>query len=410
MCDRPGALATSHIHEPGWGEPHVLASLKQRCDPFFGLALHEPKLSDSDDPEAATIMRSSLRRSRLAVPCLSLLLLLWLPLCSFAQGRSLNFRDSDDPTSTYSKFKIVQITDIHLGGWNLNDNDPNTYQAIRTYLTIEQPDLIVLSGDMLNSDSIQYNADDFLKQLAGVLEPFNIPWCYIFGNHDVTWYGNSQANVRRGKLTYVDRSNSLSLTKRGPRDVFGTSNYWLDIRDSSNTFVASRILLLDTGGGMLPEKLDASQVNWFKATNRPKVATFCFQHFPTDDMEWSSRKCSGETITRGIDPIRGDAGMMQALQDAGNVGFVGVGHNHGNSFCCPFDGATSGTRWWTTTQSDSRMHYCFGRQSGYGGMPGFSEHGARVYELGHDKATGKVHWRSYVRTERGRVIDDYYPE
>ena len=416
MRDWPGALATCHTHAAGWREASRCGSLKPRCDPFFGLA---PALLTGLGHRMipARGMSSSCRRSR-SLPCLSLLLLL-LPLRSFAanaEKRRLNFRDSDGQDSAFSKFKIVQITDIHLGEWTADQKDPETYQAIRTYLSIEQPDLIVLSGDMVSSEDIQYNADDYLKQLASVLEPFDIPWCYIFGNHDVAWYhydynGYSKANVRRGALVQVDRANSLSLTQDGPPGIFGKSNYWLDILDSSNTFVASRLLLLDTGGGMLPEQLDASQVDWFKATNDPNIATFCFQHLPTDDMEYSSNKCTGQTLTGMIDPISGDAGMMQALQDAGNVIFVAVGHNHGNSYCCPFNDSTSGSNhWWSMSQSTSHMHYCFGRQSGYGGSPAFSEHGARVYELGHDKATGKVHWRSYIRTERGRVIDEYYPE
>lgn len=347
--------------------------------------------------------------------CALVLSCLWLlPSLCTAKGRQrqrdqrLNFREGPPG---YSTFKIVQITDIHLGEPYAEINDPKTFQSLRTILSIETPDLIVVSGDFLTSDMIQDHADAYLHQLAAELEPFDTPWAILFGNHDVAYYrydytAYRPARVRRTPLARADQSHALSLTQVGPRGVFGASNYWLDVYDSNDQTVASRILLLDTGGGMIPRKLDASQVDWFHRTNDPNVATFCFQHLPTATMQWSSdtSKCRGETLYGAIDPIPEDAGMTRAMQDAGNVGFVAVGHNHGNSFCCSFDDSeTEGAA------AKGSMHYCFGRHSGYGGAAAFTEHGVRVYELHRNHANGHVHWSSYVRTEHGRVTDAYQP-
>ncbi|GKY96602.1 hypothetical protein MPSEU_000619800 [Mayamaea pseudoterrestris] len=327
------------------------------------------------------------------------------------ERQRLNFRTTNSRIET---FKIVQITDIHLGETNAGEQDPYTFETIRTVLSLEQPGLIVLSGDMVTSEVIRTNADDYIRQLASVLEPFNVPWCLIFGNHDVAYYSETDrpARVGRSRIVRVDQASSLlSLTQLGPNYIFGESNYWLDIYASDDATIASRVLLLDSGGGMLPEKIDASQVDWFQATNDPNIATFCFQHLPTADMTYSSNKCFGDTMTGMIDPLVTDNGMMNALMDAQNVGFVAVGHNHGNSYCCPFENDNvSSNRWTSSSSSNSNMHYCFGRQSGYGGSPAFREHGARVYELGFDPVGGTIQWRSYVRTERGRSIDEYYPK
>ena len=74
---------------------------------------------------------------------------------------------------------------------------------------------------------------------------------------------------------------------------------------------------------------------------------------------------------------------------------LGVGHNHGNDFCCHAGGG---------------LHLCYGRHTGYGGY-GTWDRGARVYELSIDLGTsGSFKWSSWVRMEDGSIIDAYVPE
>jgi predicted MPP superfamily phosphohydrolase len=352
------------------------------------------------------------RYSRICRLLLSAVLLLSFHISLASSKPRLNFRPSN--TADFSTFKIVQITDIHLGE-PVSGQDSKTFAVLQKVLRLEKPDLIILSGDLITSDVIDYHAEAFLYQLQKVLEPYNIPWALIFGNHDVTYYrGKAYPRTSRLQLAQADMAHPLSLTQVGSdSSLTGVSNYWLNVYSNTTTssVVAARILLLDSGGGTLPEKYNRNQIRWFQTTNNSNknVAVFAFQHLPTSRMTYTtpqtttSTTCRGYSLTGDIDPMAGgDAGMMQALQYAGNVQLVAVSHNHGNDYCCEFGNAQS-------TQPQHYMHYCFGRHSGYGGAKAITEHGVRVYVLGYRHSRQTTIWKSYARTELGRVIDDYAP-
>ena len=81
-------------------------------------------------------------------------------------------------------------------------------------------------------------------------------------------------NYTRRQLLDIDASFGLSLTQSGPLDVTGASNYVLqamsddtdddDTTNNAATKVALEIYFLDSGGGALPQRIDASQVHWLQ--------------------------------------------------------------------------------------------------------------------------------------------------
>jgi hypothetical protein len=88
---------------------------------------------------------------------------------------------------------------------------------------------------------------------------------------------------------------------------------------------------------------------------------------------------------------------LNALAESGRVSFLAVGHNHGNDYCCPY-----------SNSSDTTLHVCFGRHSGYGGY-GNWERGSRVYELtiSRDQSDSTaMQWKSWVRLESGEIVDE----
>jgi Calcineurin-like phosphoesterase len=313
-------------------------------------------------------------------------------------------------------FSILQIADIHLGEASWTDwgpeQDRKTWLALDKLLTNdnEQPDLIVFSGDQLTANNVDENATAYYEWLGRKINYYGIPWAVIFGNHDdapfedpntivvngSVPYNYEPAKTSRRQLVEVLQQFDLSLTQIGPDHLFGVSNYWLNIYRPSSNQVVAKIVLLDSGGGSLPQRIDVNQTAWFWDTQRKFADTpiLAFQHIPSsvEEFGFDANRCRG-LAEDGVAPLDQDAGIVSALLAAGNVHFLAVGHNHGNDYCC---------------RQSPILHLCFGRHSGYGGY-GRWDRGARVYQLNFDVYGTFAGWKSHVLMESGEIRDEYIP-
>ena len=376
-------------------------------------------------PEAAR--RRILERMCLFCICLALLSV----LSHFSQDHFLASNGEKKPVLAFQErsgrkeFKILQITDIHLGeAENLEwgpRQDRNTWRALDAVLLAEAPiDLIVLGGDQLTANNCENNATAYYKQLGEFLSKYGVPWATIFGNHDDMAYETPSgeriaAKHSRRDLLEMDKRFPLSLTRAGPETIDGTSNYVLDILDASASALAAQVLLLDSGGGAISSAISDSQIAWVREQNfKSKVPAVAFQHIPTKAHTFvDDGSCQG-LHDDGFDPVDYDGGIMEALSATNRFFFLGVGHDHGMGYCCPYHPSDLETK--PTGDDHSKMHVCFGRHSGYGGY-GRWERGCRVYELFYKvdptlntrTTTPAILWSSWVRMESGETVDRIIP-
>jgi len=325
--------------------------------------------------------------------------------------RRLSFHPKERSNDTVDEFdeelytfKILQLADLHFGEAEFTDwgplQDEKSAGVIQKVIEKERPDLVVLSGDQLTGNDIDENATEYYSNLISILQSSqdNIKWVMIFGNHDDAplerkdKYGNIiyfGTKTSREDLLKKDMSFSSSFSKRGPIDMPG-NNYFVPLY-LKNVPVLN-IYLFDSGGGVLSEKIDKSQTDWLKTVSKksslPGVA---FQHIPSsvDDFEFSDN-CVGQHDD-SIDAITVDSEIVGELASS-KVLFLGVGHDHGNGYCC--------------RHKYNWIDVCFGRHSGYGGYSHRDwARGARIYLLTHN---GKqINWESWTRLESGEVVDTF---
>lgn len=91
-----------------------------------------------------------------------------------------------------------------------------------------------------------------------------------------------------------------------------------------------------------------------------------------------------------VTPQWKESGFMKALLEAGGVRSMFVGHDHGNSWCCPYKG----------------IEICYNRHTGYGGYGEWTR-GARVIDLDINNLGSQ---KNYVRLETGEVTDEFPPK
>lgn len=285
-----------------------------------------------------------------------------------------------------NKLKIVQFTDVHWvdGG----ESDQKTLALMRMILHEEKPDFVAITGDLIYGER---NKSDLRLALAPVLEA-NIPWAYVFGNHDTEW-GHS-----REELCLEAKTLPNCMMERGDTGIAGVGNYVIRVNDAQG-HTRWALYFLDSNDYNADEQvggygyIQRSQIDWYvNAAQSLKQevgehSALSFFHIPLPEYNdvWDYHPCYGQK-EEGICCPRQNSGMFSAMLEMGNMRGVFVGHDHINDF----DGNLYGTR------------LCYGRATGYNtyGKKGF-RHGARIIEL---DAAQEATFSSWLRLDDHSVV------
>lgn len=254
--------------------------------------------------------------------------------------------------------KILQLTDLHIGNGILCvKKDKKALENVCALIEYTQPDLIILTGDIIYSVSISTGTNDnlsALKVVAGIIENYKTPWTLCFGNHDAedfTMYSKSE-------LCDFLESEILEycLFNRGPSYLNGMGNHIVNIYNNDSSFNSS-IILFDNGeykygyqlSGYKP--ISQAQTDWYiNSLNSINnyfgkiVQSFIFYHVPSKDFKeaWENFRSGDESIeyfygwaneaNEKISCPDENSPLFDAILDIGSTKGIFCGHNHLNDF------------------------------------------------------------------------------
>lgn len=151
-------------------------------------------------------------------------------------------------TTKKDDFKILQLTDIHLGGSFISyRKDLKSLQACYQLIKHTKPDFVVVTGDLvfpmgIMSFSLNNNAP--IMQFANFMRNTGIPWAFTYGNHDTE--GMATLNVNE----FDDLMKSLSFKTSGnllypyiQPDIYGRSNQMIEIRHDDGKLMQALFLI-----------------------------------------------------------------------------------------------------------------------------------------------------------------------
>ncbi len=148
-------------------------------------------------------------RVRLITLTINVLIIAGLVYFSTVIGVTHYIIKSDRIPQEFNGYKILQISDFHTGSFYGGVN------ALIEEVRKEDPDIIVLTGDMVDDNKINMIP---LKKL--VVELVNIAPVYsVSGNHDV-WYGNFkelQKSIKNSGVNLMD--NRKVILQRGNSSI-----------------------------------------------------------------------------------------------------------------------------------------------------------------------------------------------
>ena len=204
-------------------------------------------------------------------------------------------------TKTTDDFKILHLTDIHIGGSLYSY--PKDIKALNAcYAEIEHthPDLVVVTGDLcfpLGIMSMSFNNSAPVHQFSAFMRNLGIPWAFTYGNHDT----ESISTLNKTELNEVYKSLSFKtsgtlLYPYTQPEITGRNNQLIEIRNEDGT-LNTALFLIDsntyTGEGLnVYDYIHDDQVEWYADEVRRlntreghTVNSMCFFHIPLQEYK-----------------------------------------------------------------------------------------------------------------------------
>ena len=290
--------------------------------------------------------------------------------------------------TTDREFKVVQLTDVHLGcGFLSLAKDNSAITAVASMLQAEKPDLVIVTGDIAYPVPFQagtFNNMPGAKVFANLMDTLGIYWTLAFGNHDTEAYSFHDREYMSNY--YATAGYKYCLYQPGPEEIDGCGNQIIKVENSDGV-ITQALIVLDshsyTDGDFLGvqwkyDNLHQNQIDWYKteikrmsAENAAKlklmdptkaaalkdletVKSMLFFHIPLTEYKdaWEEFADNGYQDTENVQYITGFVGetgkciysgihdddMFETIQEMGSTQAVFCGHDHYNNFSVKYKG------------------------------------------------------------------------
>ncbi len=288
------------------------------------------------------------------------------------------------------KFKIAQITDIHLHHDDEEEVE-KTKTAIRHVFETENPDLFVLTGDIVNAP-----ADKGWETIAGLFSAFDTPWAVTLGNHD-----DEDVWTREEIFDFLEKQSGF-VGKKGP-DISGTGNYIIPLVTKESPEERALLYFFDSHG--YPDNpnrgsydwVKFDQIEWYrrksneytKQNDDKPLPSLAFFHIPVPEYV-NAAESSGYMGRKeeGVFSPDINSGLFAAFLEMRDVMGTFVGHDHNNNYIGIYHD----------------IALAFGQISGYGGYGDFSR-GSRIIEM----TQGEFGFNTWIRNLETDTFHYNYP-
>ncbi len=288
----------------------------------------------------------------------------------------------DDGTIDNSDFKLLATTDMHTDeDYSLNDK---TLQLFINQIRDEKPDLVILTGDCIQSKYQQIEAIQF----AEMMERLGVYWVYVFGNHEA----RDEKEYHKYLLMKSLSDAPHCLSKFGDPKLFGYGNFIVNIMNSE-TELKQSLVFFDSGRDIIEaymardgvpaemkngyDYIKPDQIKWYtdeiNALKKQygKVESMLYMHIPIKEYEEVFEKNDeGKFVPTGkAEILYGrmhesvgcspfNSGLFEAMKKNGSQAIFS-GHDHVNDWAAKYDGI-----WLVYNQFGSYNAYGLGNYNG----------------------------------------------
>lgn len=257
-------------------------------------------------------------------------------------------------------FTVLQVTDPHI--LNNAKKDAKAFKTITAMVETAKPDMIMVTGD-ITSEKENYTA---FKTFCTFMEKFQIPWGFVFGNHeglDIKYepgeVSDPEKIANRETLSNYLESLEYCIYERGDETADGMGNYTYTVRGADNQAIMSLIMMdshsYDEVNGGYDHFYD-NQIVWYentvkqiaKAENGDEskvVPSLAFFHVPMqeymtayDEAKGTDNRVWGFKFPKEDGTPAVDDQMFEKMVEMGSTKGCFAGHDHMNNFSVNYNG------------------------------------------------------------------------
>jgi hypothetical protein len=288
-------------------------------------------------------------------------------------SHNLNKISYNDETGVYTitaekdDFKILHLTDIHLGGSLYSyRKDLKALKACYAEIEHTHPDFVIVTGDMsfpMGIMSLSLNNTAPVGQFAAFMRNIGIPWAFTYGNHDT----EAIASAKDWDLNELYKSLSFKtsgtlLYPYVQPDIKGRNNQLIELRNADGT-LNTALFLIDsnayTGNGLNEyDYIHDDQVEWYanevkrlNAEEGHTIESLVFFHIPLQQYrtayelyEAGSDEVKyyfGENNEKMIDKVCCSdypSKLFDTMVELGSTTGTFCGHDHYNNMSLEYQG------------------------------------------------------------------------
>lgn len=285
---------------------------------------------------------------------------------------------NDNGTIDTGDFKLLATTDMHTDeDYSLNNK---SLQLFINQIRDEKPDLVILTGDCIQSKYQQFEAIHF----AQMMEKLGVYWAYVFGNHEA----REEKEFHKYLIFKSLSDYPHCLSKFGDPNLFGYGNFIINIMNSE-TELKQSLVFMDSGRDIIPEYMTRDgvpaemekgydyikpdQIKWYTEemtalkNEYGKAPNLLYMHIPIKEYEEVFQLNDKEEFVPtgkaeilygrmfesvGCSPF--NSGLFEAMKKNDAQGIF-CGHDHVNDWAAKYEGI-----WLVYNQMGSYNAYSLG--------------------------------------------------
>lgn len=263
-----------------------------------------------------------------------------------------------------SDFKILQLSDIHIGGsYTTMNKDIKAMNAIKALVNETKPDFIIITGDLVYPIVVQtftWNNRRSFLQLGYFMSSLGIHWTFVYGNHDTERLATTNLHIledrvletfkldnkyyKGGKLLYYNEN----------REVDGRSNMVIELINNDNK-INTVFYLLDSNSYINNnfnnyDFIHKNQVEWYKEKVTEigsNIPSMMFLHIPLPETKEAIEKYKNNSkdvkyyyreVNEDVCATKNDSTLFDTVVSLGSTKAIFYGHDHYNNISLEYKG------------------------------------------------------------------------
>jgi len=264
-------------------------------------------------------------------------------------------------------FKILQLTDIHLGGSIFSSvKDSKALYSIYQLLNYAKPDFVIVTGDLtfpVGLFSLSINNHTPVMEFASFMRNLGIPWAFTYGNHDtesMATYSKEDLDKLFQMLSYKTSKNLLYPYIQP--NITGRNNQLIEIRNRDGS-LNQALFLIDsnayTGEGFNQyDYIHDDQVEWYESQvlrlqneEKKSISSMMFFHIPLHQYQEAYQLYQqgsndviyhfGENLEDGVGKVCASnypSKIFDTALELGSTKAFFCGHDHYNNISLEYKG------------------------------------------------------------------------